>query len=68
MTHFRFEDLQKILIELGYTKQQGAGSHTGFKKPGFNALPIPIKRLFVKPYIVKIVLDILDETEDITDT
>jgi len=65
--HVKYDDLQKVLIDLGYTIRQGTGSHVVFKKKGFCPITIPVRQPFVKPYYVKLVLRIIDETEDLDD-
>jgi len=62
----RYEELEKILLRLGFTNRQNGTSHVVFKKDKF-ILPIPKNKPFIKPvYIkeaIKFIEIILDEDE-----
>ena len=52
--NLRFEDLEKALVRIGYTKYQpkGGSSHYTFRKPGFPPITIPkhghLKRVYIE--------------------
>jgi len=56
----KFEDLRKILENLGYTAVNNGGSHYVFTKENATSLTIPYKKP-VKVVYVKQVIKILDE-------
>ena len=57
--HVRFEDLEKILLALGFQRRQPGTSHVIFTL-GKQIITIPKKKPFVKPHYVGLVIDILD--------
>lgn len=54
----RFRDLEKLLLNNGYTKRQpkGGSSHYVFSKTGKQSITIPFNQPFIKVVYVKIVL------------
>ncbi|HIP26095.1 MAG TPA: type II toxin-antitoxin system HicA family toxin [Flavobacteriaceae bacterium] len=56
----RFEDLKKILENIGYTAINNGGSHYVFTKEGSVSLTIPYKKP-VKVVYVKQVIKIIDD-------
>ena len=58
----RFEDLKKILENIGYTVINNGGSHYVFTKENSISLTIPYKRP-VKVVYVKQVIKIIEEEE-----
>ncbi len=59
----KFEDLKKILENLGYAAVNGGGSHYVFSKKDSVSLTIPYKRP-VKVIYVKQVIRIIEEEND----
>ena len=51
--NLRFDDLVKVLIQIGYTKHQprGGSSHYTFRKPGKMPITIPKQTPINKAYI-----------------
>ena len=62
-TNIKFEDLKKILEELGYSAINRGGSHYVFTKNNSISLTIPYKKP-VKVIYVKQVIQIIEEEED----
>jgi predicted RNA binding protein YcfA (HicA-like mRNA interferase family) len=62
-TNVKFEELKKILEDIGYTASNRGGSHYVFTKKGSTSLCIPYKRP-VKIVYVKQVIMILREEEE----
>lgn len=62
-TNVRFEDLKKILEEIGYTAINRGGSHYVFTREDSISLTIPYKRP-VKVIYVKQVIKILEDEEN----
>ena len=62
-TNVRFEDLKKILEDMGYKAINRGGSHYVFTKKDSESLCIPYKRP-VKVIYVKQVIEIIKESED----
>ena len=58
----KFEDLRKILENLGYTAVNNGGSHYVFTKENATSLTIPYKKP-VKVVYVKQVIKIMEEEE-----
>lgn len=61
----RFDDLEKALIKMGYTKHQpsGGGSHYTFRKKGCLPITIP-KHTPLKKVYIEMVRDIVQEYLD----
>lgn len=57
----RFEDLEAILLDLGFEKIAGKGSHVKFILDEYPPLVVPYKKPFLKPFYIKLVLRTLDE-------
>ncbi|MEA3456688.1 MAG: type II toxin-antitoxin system HicA family toxin [Campylobacterota bacterium] len=62
-TNIKFEDLKKILEELGYSAINRGGSHYIFTKNNCDSLTIPYKKP-VKVIYVKQVIQIIEEKND----
>lgn len=61
----RFEELEKIILWCGYTRERTRGSHAHYFKEGYPPLTIPIHSP-VKSYLISQVLDIMeDDIEDL---
>ena len=50
----RYQELEKILLRLGYSKREGKGSHTVFTHPQHRALVIPAKNPVKRVYIEQV--------------
>jgi predicted RNA binding protein YcfA (HicA-like mRNA interferase family) len=59
--HVRFQEIEKILVRLGFEKRQEGTSHAVFSKPGCEPITVPKRKPFVKPHYVKELLSRLDE-------
>ena len=62
--HVRFEDLENILLNLGFIKRQSKGSHRTFTL-GRHIIRIPVNKPFLKQIYVKLALRVLDEIEEL---
>lgn len=60
----RFEDLEKILLALGFDQRQPGSSHVTFTL-GTHILTIPKKKPFVKPHYVGLVIEFLDSLTEL---
>jgi len=58
----RFEDIDTLLLGLGFTKRQRGTSHAVYTL-GVHRITVPYRKPFVKPIYVKMVLEVLDEFE-----
>jgi predicted RNA binding protein YcfA (HicA-like mRNA interferase family) len=61
--HVRFEELEAVLLRLGFQKRQDGTSHAMFKL-GKYIVNVPKRKPFVKPKYVDLVLKVLDEIEE----
>ncbi len=61
-TNVKFEDLKKILEDIGYSSINRGGSHYVFTKENFTTLCIPYKKP-VKVIYVKQVIKIIEEED-----
>lgn len=59
----RFEEIDTILLGLGFNKRQRGTSHAVYSL-GNQRITIPFHKPFIKPVYVKLILDILDKLED----
>jgi len=59
----RFEEIDTILLGLGFNKLQRGTSHAVYSL-GNQRITIPFHKPFIKPVYVKLILDILDKLED----
>jgi hypothetical protein len=64
--HVRFEEIEKILLRLGFTKRQDGTSHAVFTF-GRHILNVPRRRPFVKPKYVELMLEVLDQMKELDD-
>jgi hypothetical protein len=62
--HVRFDDLEKILLALGFDRRQPGSSHVTFTL-GKHIITIPLKKPFVKPHYVHLVIDFLDSLAEL---
>jgi len=62
--HVRFDELETILLKLGFTKRQDGTSHAIFTL-GTHIVNIPKRKPFVKPKYVELVLAALDEIKEL---
>ncbi|NHZ72266.1 MAG: addiction module toxin, HicA family [Aquificales bacterium] len=58
--NIRPEELEHVLVRLGFKKRQGRGSHMVYKR-GEYRLTVPYKKPFLKPIYIKLALEIIDE-------
>jgi predicted RNA binding protein YcfA (HicA-like mRNA interferase family) len=58
----RFDDMDALLLSLGFEKRQ-RGSHATYVLRGQGRITIPFRKPFVLPVYVKEVLKLLDEME-----
>ncbi|MBE0409323.1 MAG: type II toxin-antitoxin system HicA family toxin [Anaerolineales bacterium] len=56
----KFEEIENILLRLGFEKRHASGSHATFRKSGYRPLTVPYKKPFVKPSYVKLLLKTLE--------
>ncbi len=62
--HVRFEELEAILLWLGFTKRQDGTSHAMFIF-GKHIVNIPKRKPFVKPKYVELALEALDAIKEL---
>lgn len=58
----RFEDIETVLLAEGFSSRQ-RGSHVVFVR-GRHRVTVPVRKPFVKPVYVKLVLENLDELDE----
>jgi predicted RNA binding protein YcfA (HicA-like mRNA interferase family) len=58
--NIRPEELERVLLGLGFEKRQGSGSHVVYKRDEYR-LTVPYKKPFLKPIYIKLALEIIDE-------
>jgi predicted RNA binding protein YcfA (HicA-like mRNA interferase family) len=58
----RFEEIDKLLLSLGFEKRQ-KGSHATYILKGQGRITIPFRKPFILPVYVKEVLNLLDQIE-----
>jgi predicted RNA binding protein YcfA (HicA-like mRNA interferase family) len=58
--NIRPEELEGVLLRLGFEKRQGSGSHVIYKLDEFR-LTVPYRKPFLKPIYIRLVLEIIDE-------
>ena len=61
--NIRFEDLEKILLRLGFSKRQKGTSHVVFRKET-QILTVPIKRPFLNVVYIKMALEVIEKFID----
>ena len=59
----RFEELEAILLRLGFQKRQDGTSHAMYIL-GKDIVNVPKRRPFVKPTYVELVLKVLEEMKE----
>jgi predicted RNA binding protein YcfA (HicA-like mRNA interferase family) len=57
----RFEELEKVLLGLGFIKRQERTSHMVFTYPGYKPLTVPRRKPFLAPEYIKQALKLIDE-------
>ncbi len=60
----RFNDIDKLLLSLGFEKRQ-RGSHATYILKGSGRITIPMRKPFILPVYVKEVLKLLEEINKI---
>ena len=63
LKNVRYEELESVLLYLGFEKRRGGGSHAAFSFPGCGRLTIPIKKPFLKQVYVKLAIRVIDELD-----
>jgi predicted RNA binding protein YcfA (HicA-like mRNA interferase family) len=58
----RFQDIDKLLLSLGFEKRQ-RGSHATYVLKGQGRITIPFRKPFILPVYVKEMLKLLDELD-----
>jgi predicted RNA binding protein YcfA (HicA-like mRNA interferase family) len=61
--HVRFEELETILLRLGFQKRQDNTSHAMFTL-GNHIVNVPKRKPFVKPKYINLVLKALEEIQE----
>jgi predicted RNA binding protein YcfA (HicA-like mRNA interferase family) len=61
--HVRFEELETILLRLGFQKRQDSTSHAMFTL-GSHIVNVPKRKPFVKPKYINLVLKVLEEIQE----
>ena len=56
----RFEEIDVLLLSLGFTKRHRGTSHVVYTL-GFHRITVPYRKPFIKSIYVKMVLEVLDE-------
>jgi len=64
--HVSFEDLEKILLYLGFIRRKSKGSHRTYTL-GRHIIRIPVRKPFLKPIYVKLALRELDEIKELNE-
>jgi hypothetical protein len=64
--HVRFEEIETILLRLGFEKRQDGTSHAIFLL-GKTIINVPKRKPFVKPIYVGLVLKALDAMSELDD-
>lgn len=62
----RFDEIDSILLGLGFEKRQRGTSHVVYTLAS-QRITVPFRKPFIKPVYVKLVLAILDEMETLED-
>lgn len=62
--HVRFEELESILLRIGFKKRHDGTSHTTFTF-GKHILTVPKRKPFVKRVYVELFLQALDEIKEL---
>ncbi len=58
----RFDEIETLLLSLGFVKRQRGSSHAMFTLDGYQVV-VPYRKPTVKPVYVQLVLALLDEIE-----
>lgn len=64
--NLRFDELEKVLVKMGYTAKQprGGSSHYTFRKPGHQPITIPKKYPLNKAYIEMVAEVVIKHLEE----
>lgn len=62
--HVRFEEIEKVLVGLGFKKRQDGTSHATFTFGG-HIVTVPKRKPFVKPKYVELVMEMLDKIKEL---
>lgn len=62
--HVRFDEIEKILLRLGFKKRQDGTSHATFTF-GKHIITVPKRKPFVKPKYVELALEMLDKIKEL---
>ncbi len=57
----RYEELEAVLLYLGFEKRQKGTSHVVFSIPGSSPITIPVRKPFLKPIYVELAIHAIDE-------
>ncbi len=65
----RYEELEALLLHLGFRQRQNGTSHAVFTHTEFPhlRLTVPVRKPFIKPVYVEQALEILQELDDLLD-
>lgn len=63
----RFEEIDTILLRLGFEKRQRGTSHAVYTLKGKGRITIPFRQPFILPAYVKEVVKLIDELDDNVD-
>lgn len=58
----RFDDIDQLLLSLGFEKRQ-KGSHATYILKGQGRITVPFRKPFILPVYVKEILELLDEID-----
>ncbi len=62
----RYEELEKILLKIGFSKRQSGTSHVVFRKDDI-ILTVPVKKPFLKLIYVKKALEVIERIMEFDD-
>ncbi|OQA40259.1 MAG: hypothetical protein BWY52_02915 [Chloroflexi bacterium ADurb.Bin325] len=62
----RFEEIDRVLLRVGFTKRQRGTSHAVYTKDAYR-LTIPFRQPHILPVYVRQVLQVLDELQELRD-
>jgi len=62
----RFDEIETLLLSLGFVKRQKGSSHAMFTLRSYQVV-VPFRKPTVKPVYVQLVLALLDEIEDLNE-
>jgi len=62
----RFDEIETLLVSLGFVKRQKGSSHAVFTLGSYQVV-VPFRKPTIKPVYVQLVLALLDEIEDLNE-